>query len=197
MKRKKLYLVIIGPSGSGKGTQAKLLTDKFGLIHISMGDLLREQIQSKTEVGKRIAIFVNQGRWVPDGLVFQIIQPFLKKGSRQGFIIDGFPRTISQAEILEKFLAKEKITLDAVLLLEIRPEVILARREKVIKEGRKFQENRADDSPEIFKRRFKSYQKTINPILRFYEKRNLLIKVDGERPIKDIFQDILVRLKAL
>lgn len=188
-------LVIIGPSGGGKGTQAKLIADKYNLAHISMGDLLREQINSKSDLGSKIEALVKAGKWVPDDLVVGLLRPRLEKAMDKGFILDGFPRAKNQINFLDEILQANQTDLDAVLFLDIRPEVILARREKVVKEGGKFQEGRSDDDPEIFKKRFQSYLDTIGPILDEYKKRGILIKINGERSVKDIFESIKVELE--
>jgi adenylate kinase len=188
-------LVIIGPSGGGKGTQAKLIADKYNLAHISMGDLLREQINSKSDLGSKIEALVKAGKWVPDDLVVGLLRPRLEKAMDKGFILDGFPRAKNQINFLDEILQANQTDLDAVLFLDIRPEVILARREKVVKEGGKFQEGRSDDDPEIFKKRFQSYLDTIDPILDEYKKRGILIKINGERSVKDIFESIKVELE--
>jgi len=190
-------LVIIGPSGGGKGTQAKLIADEYNLTHISMGDLLREQINSGSDLGVKIDSLVKAGKWVPDELVIDVLRPRLEEAMDKGFILDGFPRAQKQIDMLDKILQEKKTDLDVVLFLSIRPEIILARREKVVKSGGKFQEGRSDDDPEIFKKRFQSYLDTIDPILEEYKKRGILMEIDGERSVEDIFEDIKRELERL
>lgn len=194
-KQNNFKLVIIGPSGGGKGTQAKLIADEYKLTHISMGDLLREQINSRSGRGRKIEALIKAGKWVPDELVIDVLRPRLEEAIDKGFILDGFPRVKNQINLLDEILRANQTDLDAVLFLDIRPEVILARREKVVKNGGKFQEGRSDDDPEIFKKRFQSYLDTIDPILEEYKKRGILIKIDGERSVEDIFENIRAELE--
>lgn len=190
-------LVIIGPSGGGKGTQAKLLAERFGLIHISVGQLIREEIKKSTALGKRIEMIVNSGHWLPSRLVFQrILKPVLDKILNWGFVLDGFPREIKQAILLDKYLQKRNLSLDFVFWLKVRPEVIYERRRKIQKEkGRFYDEERGDETEEAIRARIREYQRTISPIVKFYRKKGILVEIDGERSIEQIHQDILERLK--
>ena len=194
--KKPLYLVIIGPSGCGKGTQAKLLAKKYGLVHIVVGDLLRGEIRKGTKLGQKVASCVKQGRWVPSKLTLKICKPYLEKGFRNGFIIDGLPRRLKQAKLLEAFLNKRGVKLNTALLLQVRPKVILERKKAVEKKGKRFQKDRADDTFKLLKNRLRSYKKSIGPVVRFYKERGLLFKIDGERPVKPIYKEIVKKLES-
>ena len=195
--KKPLRLVIIGPSGGGKGTQAKLIAKEFGLKHFSTGDLLRKEVAKKTPLGIKIANLVAEGKWVPDEVVFQVLVPHLKKAKKQGFILDGSPRTLQQAKMLEELLQKENCSLDKVILLKVSPEEIIRRWKAKVAQGERFQPGRDDDRLDILKNRLQAYQETIGPIVDFYQRRGKLMVVDGERSIEEIFNDLKNRLLEL
>ncbi len=194
-----MRLVIIGPSGSGKGTQADLLENGFGWRHISMGDLFRKEISRNTNLGKKIAGYVDKGLWAPTKLTIAVLDPILRKSLKKGFVLDGFPRVPDQPGLLDKALEQMGAALDLVIHFKIRPEVILARRKKVISQGRSFYPNqkRNDESERAILNRFKSYQKTIKPILSYYRRRGLLVEIDAERPIRLIYKDVLRAIKKI
>jgi adenylate kinase len=198
IKQKKVFrLAIIGPSGGGKGTQAKLLSKSFSLKHISVGKLIREEIRESTPLGKRIARIVNAGRWLPTELVFKILKPVLDKALDGGFILDGFPREVGQAILLDRYLQEHNLQLDFVFWLKVRPEVIYQRRRKIQQQGRSFyDEKRGDESEKAIRLRIKEYQRTISPIVDFYRQRRILREINGERPISQIYQDILKYLSG-
>ena len=197
MKKKKLNLVLIGASGSGKGTQAKLISKDYRLVHISSGDVLRQEVAEKTAIGKEISRYQESGQWVPDRIICKMIFPKLKKSFKSGFVLDGSPRTVSQAEIIDDYLTKNNSQINLVILIKVRPEVVLARRAKVVSSGVKFQPGRNDDNPETFKKRLDSYTKTIKPILDYYRGKNILVEVDGERPVDEIYKDIKKDLEKI
>jgi adenylate kinase len=197
MKKKPLYLVLIGASGSGKGIQAKLIAKDHHLVHISSGDVFRQEVAKKTSIGKKISQYLKKGQWVPEETICKMIFPRLKEAFETGFVLDGSPRTISQAKIIDDFLDKNGKKLDLVILIRVKPEVVLARREKVVSIGKKFQPGRNDDNPQTFKKRFDSYLKTIRPILNYYHKKNILVEIDGERPVEKIYKDIKKELEKI
>ncbi len=197
IKNKKFNLVFIGASGSGKGTQAKIIAKDYQMVHVSSGDILRQEVAKKTQMGKKMSQYLVKGRWVSDEIICEMIFPRLEKASSQGFILDGSPRTVVQAGLIDDYLKKRGLRIDLVILIKVRPEVVLARREKVVADGKKFQTGRNDDNPEIFKKRFKSYMKTIKPILKYYRKKGVLVEIDGERPVEDIYKDIVCKLEKI
>jgi adenylate kinase len=195
--REVFRLAIIGPSGGGKGTQAKLLAKKFGLRHISVGRLIREEIRRATPLGKKIAGIVDAGRWLPTKLVFKILKPVLDESLVGGFILDGFPREVGQAILLDEYLQKRGLQLDFVFWLKVRPEVIYQRRKKMQQQGKSFyDEKREDESEAAIRSRMEEYQKTISPIVNFYRRRGILREIDGERAVSEIHRDILKHLSG-
>lgn len=196
---KPFKIAILGPSGSGKGTQAQLLAKKYGWQHLSVGQLFRDEIAKNSPLGKKVEKFVSQGLWVPTDLTLAVLTPVLKSFFSRGFIIDGFPRVPDQPEALDKLLSENNTNLDLVIHIDIRPEVIDARRKKAWSRGKSFyQKARKDETDKVIKRRIESYQKTITPILNYYDKKGILVKVNGERPVKAINREIVAFLeKAL
>ncbi len=184
------YLAILGPSGGGKGTQAALLAKHFRYRHLSIGAILRQEIAQKTANGQKLARYVNRGLLAPDELVAAILFRQLRPAVKSGFILDGFPRTFAQAELLDDFLASLKIRLELVILLEVPDEVIVERRRRAIAAGRQFQPGRADDHEEVLRRRLKEYHQNIQPIKDFYRRQGILVVVDGNRPIAAIQADL-------
>jgi len=197
LERKPLHLVIIGPSGGGKGTQAKLLAKEFSLLHLSSGNFLRQEMASGSKLGKEISLLLKEGKWVSDEIILKVIRPSLEAGIKKGFILDGSPRTVKQAEMLEDFFKEKGIKLDAALFLEVSPKIIIQRWKAKVEKGGRFQPGRADDNLVLLRKRIASYQKTIKPILDFYREKGLLITVDGERSVKAIYEDIVSRLRKL
>jgi len=185
-------MAIIGPSGGGKGTQAGLLEKKYGWKHISVGQLFRDEIKRGTEIGRKVKPLIEKGVWVPTDLTIKVLDQTLKGVIDQGFILDGFPRAPDQPLALDRYLEKNGARLDLVIHLDIRPEVIMARRKKHWQKGKSFyQDKRKDETEEAIRNRIISYQKTIEPILAHYQKKGILERVDGERPIESIFEDIV------
>lgn len=196
--KKTLELVIIGPSGGGKGTQAKKIAQKYGLEHISMGKVFRHEMEKGTEYGKKVADYVNKGEWVPTELVLEGLIPILEKNNFENFILDGFPRLPDQPEALDEMLAEHSQDIDLVIHLEVSDEVIMARRKKAWEKGKSFyDQKRKDETEKAIRERLKSYHDTIEPILEYYREKDLLFNLDGERPIEPIFQDIVNQIKPL
>lgn len=190
-----MNLIIIGPSGSGKGTQAELLSKKFNIPTISMGELFRQAYEQKTSAGIKAESYWGKGNWVPAELTFKVLQPALNQGEK-GFVLDGFPRTIEQVPLLEKYLKERGKKIDRVIHLWVSDEEavkrLLLRAEKDIKRKGKA---RRDETEEVIRERLESYHQTVDPILDYYRQQGILEKVDGERPIEPIHQDIMKRLK--
>jgi len=186
--------VIIGPSGGGKGTQAKLLAEKFGLKHISMGELLRAEIATGSDLGNTVALAINKGNFLdtPNTLTVlkKSLSSILKSG---GFILDGFPRIPDQPKALDGLLAEGGLNLDLVIHLKVSVEEIMRRREALAKKGKGFYpgQKRNDESEKAIRGRLQAYQETISPILEYYRGKELLVEVDGERTVELIHNDIL------
>ena len=184
-----MNLIILGPQGSGKGTQAKLLAEKYGITHISTGSLLREESQNGTPKGDLIADLLKTGELLPFDTVLEVLEPVLLR-SEKGFILDGTPRDLSQAEYLDSFLAERKINIDKVILLDIPRDVSLSRLAK-----RAITEGRSDDTPEAINERLDIYNHQTLPVIDFYRQQGKLLTIDGTPDINTIFVDICSKLE--
>lgn len=190
-----LNLFIIGPSGCGKSTQAKLIAQKYNLTHLSMGQILRDEMAAGTPEGLEAKSFVNNGILVPEKLTFQLLTGKLNQIGHQNFIIDGFPRNLSQGRYIENFLQQQNQPLDLIIHLDVTFEEISARRAKM---GAEFQDkNRADNTPAAMAARQKFYDDNNDAIMNYFASKNLLFRVDGNRPIEPIFADIDQKISTL
>lgn len=183
-----MNLIILGPQGSGKGTQAKLLAEKFGLKHISTGDLLRAEAESGSEKGKLIAKILTTGELIPFDTIVELLEPVMK--DTKGFILDGTPRNIKQAEYLDWFMGENDIQIDKIILLNLPREVSLTRLSK-----RAETEHRTDDTPEAINERLNIYEKDTLPVIENYRSQGKLLEIDGTPDIQTIFTDIITKLK--
>lgn len=190
-----LNLFIIGPSGCGKSTQAKLIADKYNLTHLSMGQLLRDEIAAGSELGLKAKSIVDSGNLVPDEIAFAILTSNLEKIGNKDFIIDGFPRILSQGQFIENYLTSKNEPLDLIIHLDVTFEEIQARRAKL---GLDFQDkNRTDNTPEAMAARQKFYDTNNGAIMEYFQAKNLLFRVDGNRPIEPISTDIDQKVSSL
>ena len=184
-------LIFLGPPGSGKGTQAEILTDKLNLNHLSVGDLLRENISNNTELGKLASSYVKSGELVPDELIIDLMDSYItnikNKTDISGIILDGFPRTINQAIALENKIKQLNVSIKAVINLDIPDQKIL---------NRLASRGREDDKPELIKNRLNVYRKQTEPLLEFYKKRSLLDPINGDQAEVDVSNAIINILKA-
>jgi adenylate kinase len=181
-------MVLLGPPGSGKGTQAARLTDHLKIAHLSTGDMLRAAVAAKTPVGLRAAEIMERGDLVPDEVVIGVIADRIAEPDcAGGFILDGFPRTVGQAEGLDALLADRDISLDAVVELAVDEAALLARIEGRAKETGGA---RADDNPETVRRRLEVYRQQTAPVSAFYEDQGLLRRIDGMRSIDEVWQQL-------
>ena len=208
-----MRLILFGPPGAGKGTHARILSEKWKVPHLAAGDLLRRHIRDATEIGKRVKAVLERGELVPDSLINELmILELLKPEAKKGFILDGYPRTLGQAEALEDFLKKRNEGLDVALYFKTSPEVTVDRLS-----GRRFcpqcganyhirnipprvagkcdrcQGNlveRSDDRPETVKHRLEVYEKETAPLLEFYRERNLLEEVPGDFDVPELQEEL-------
>jgi adenylate kinase len=177
----RMNIILFGPPGCGKGTQASFISDLLYIPHLSTGDMLRSAVSSKSEIGLKAKEIMEKGGLVSDEIVLSIVKDRVSNhDSKKGFILDGFPRTINQAEGLDSLInANQKI--DFVLRIKVDEGDIIKR---LIARGR------ADDKPEIIKNRFKSYNTETQPLIPFYEEREILFNIDGMQEIEKVFEDI-------
>jgi adenylate kinase len=181
-----LNLILFGPPGAGKGTQSEKLIQKYGFVHISTGDLFRWHTKNDTELGKRVKEIMNSGALVPDEITIAMLQEEVSKNpDATGFLFDGFPRTVPQAEALDAFMSKNGSAIHFVVALDVTEAELRARIAK-----RKLESNRADDEEEKLNKRVEEYfGKTIH-VLPFYEKQGRLKTVNGIGNIDEIFGNI-------
>ena len=210
-----MKLVFIGPPGVGKGTYAKAVSEKFGIPHISTGDIFREEIKKGSELGKRVKEFLDKGLLVPDDIVIEVVKQRLSMDDcRKGFILDGFPRTLQQAEALEQFASPEWA-----FLFQAKDETILERLG-----GRRVCPNcgaiyhikymspkvpgicdkcgtpliqRKDDTPEVIMERLKIYREQFTPIILFYKERGRLVEIDANEQADKVVPVVIERLRKL
>lgn len=164
-------LIFLGPPGAGKGTQAQILADFYQIPHISTGDILRQAIAQKTPLGQKAQMYVEKGELVPDALILDLIKERLSQpDSQKGWILDGFPRNVTQASFLEDLLKELDRAADRVINLEVPDRVLI---ERMLGRGRK------DDNEETISRRLEIYREQTAPVIDFYRKRNLLEPING------------------
>lgn len=190
-----IHVVLFGPPGSGKGTQAKLLAEKFKLTHISTGDLFRENIQNATELGKLAQSYMNKGQLVPDEVTSNMLKDFLQKHHNpKGYIFDGYPRTIPQAQTLDGLL-QELFSSEVTIVLSLSvPDDILVQR--LLNRG--LSSGRSDDaSEEVIQNRIQEYYAKTNPVAEFYKSQQKWQEINGVGEVSAIFQKLSKKIDAL
>jgi len=187
-----MRLILLGPPGAGKGTQAQRLVERYGIVQLSTGDMLRAAVRAGTPVGRKAKDVMARGELVPDEIVVAIVADRIDEpDAAQGFILDGFPRTVPQAEALDRMLAEKGLKLDAVIELKVDPAILLGRVEKRIADMKaQRQPLRADDNPETLKTRLDAYRAQTTPLINYYGKKGVLKTVDGMAPISEVGQAI-------
>lgn len=184
-------IVIFGAPGAGKGTQSDFIVEKFELTHISTGDLLRKEIKDETELGKRIKSIMDAGQLVSDDIVIEMMDNAIARDTK-GILFDGFPRTVAQAEVLDKLLAKHGRTLTCMIRLDVpREELIHRMLERAKVSGR------SDDNEETIKNRLVEYENKTLPVADYYNKQGKEVKVNGLGDIKRISEDIAKAIESL
>ena len=194
-----MRLILLGPPGSGKGTQAQRLVQRYGIIQLSTGDMLRAAIAAQTPVGLKAKDIMAAGHLVPDEIVVGIISDRIDQPDAvNGFILDGFPRTVRQAEELDELLKEKRMTLDAVIELKVNESALLARVETRAAETRARGEDvRADDTPEVLTKRLHNYRTQTEPLIHHYADQRKLMTVDGMMPIEEVTGEIVRILDAI
>lgn len=181
-----LNLILFGPPGAGKGTHSLRIVEKFGLIHISTGDIFRSEISNKTELGIRAKSFMDKGELVPDEVVLDMLFSVMDKmKDAKGFVFDGFPRTIVQAEKFDEMLSIRVMPVTMVISLDVHDEELIMR---LVKRG--LESGRSDDTEEVIRRRLNVYNMQTKPLLDYYEEKKLLKTVRGVGSIDEIFSNI-------
>lgn len=194
-----MRLILLGPPGAGKGTQAQRLIHRYGIIQLSTGEMLRAAVAAQTPVGLKAKDIMAGGGLVPDDVVISIISDRLDQPDMaKGFILDGFPRTVPQAEALDELLKKKHIRLDAVVELRVNESALLQRVETRVAEMRaRGEEVRIDDTPEVLSKRLASYRSLTEPLIHYYSERRKLLTVDGMMTIEHVTREINRILAAI
>jgi len=187
-----MRLILLGPPGSGKGTQAQRLIHRYGIVQLSTGEMLRAAVAAQTPVGLKAKDIMAGGGLVPDEIVIGIISDRLDQpDAANGFILDGFPRTVPQAEALDDLLRKKRLKLDAVIELRVNESALLQRVETRAAEMRaRGEEVRVDDTPEVLVKRLASYRSLTEPLIHYYSERRKLLTVDGMMTIEHVTHEI-------
>lgn len=218
MNEKATYIVMLGPPGAGKGTQAKIIAEELGLVHISTGDLFRENLSNETELGKLAASFMNKGELVPDDVTIAMVEERLSRPDCQkGAVLDGFPRTPAQAEALDALLAKMNGQVDLVPFIHVPNDTLVERLSGrwMSKAGRVYHAlnnppkvkwiddidgselyQREDDKPETVAHRIDVYYEQTSPLIEYYLSDGILVEIDGTQEIDKVTEDILKVAKA-
>jgi adenylate kinase len=194
-----MRLILLGPPGAGKGTQAQRLVHRYGIVQLSTGEMLRSAVAAATPVGLKAKDIMASGALVPDEIVVGIISDRLDQpDARKGFILDGFPRTVPQAQALDDLLKKKHIRLDAVVELRVNESALLQRVETRVAEMRaRGEEVRIDDTPEVLSKRLASYRSMTEPLIHYYSERRKLLTVDGMMTIEHVTREINRILAAI
>jgi len=217
MNEKATYIVMLGPPGAGKGTQAEILAQKLGLVHVSSGDLFRENLSNQTELGKLAQTYMRKGELVPDDVTIAMVKERLSRPDcAKGAVLDGFPRTPAQAEALNKILAEMNAKVDLVPLISVPNDVLVERLSGrwMSKSGRVYHAlynppkvkwvddidgtplyQREDDKPETVQRRIDVYYEQTAPLIDYYRQAGLLVEIDGTQEIEKVTEDILKAIK--
>ena len=181
-----LNLILFGPPGAGKGTHSLKLVDKYHLVHISTGDIFRSEITNKTELGMKAKSFIDKGELVPDEVVLGMLFSVMDRiKDAKGFVFDGFPRTIFQAEKFDEMLASRAISVSLVISLDVNDEELINR---LVKRG--LESGRTDDTEDVIRQRLNVYNKQTKPLLDYYNRKKMLRTVHGAGSIEHIFENV-------
>ena len=182
-----MIIILFGPPGAGKGTQAQRLVDKHNLKQLSTGDMLREAITEGSELGKKASSIMDRGELVSDDIILSMIKDKLRKSSSDGFIFEGFPRNLEQAKALDKILHELKLRLDLVIEIVVNDKALINRIENRAKESKNA---RSDDNEEVLKNRLNIYHESTEMIKPYYLEQKKLFKIDGMKSVEQVSSDI-------
>ncbi|WP_337190573.1 adenylate kinase [Tsuneonella aeria] len=187
---------MLGPPGAGKGTQARRLAERYSIPWLSTGEMLRAAVTGGTELGLPVKAIMDRGELVPDDVVDQMVSDRIdREDCRTGFILDGFPRTVAQAEALTAMLDRKGVKLNAAIELKVDPAVLIERMAKRVADTLAAHDPvRSDDNPEVFARRLDEYRETTGPLLGYYLRRGELVQIDGMQGMDAVTRDIASRL---
>jgi adenylate kinase len=186
-------LLLLGPQGAGKGTQAKRIAAEYGIPHVSTGDMFREAIAAGSELGRRVQPILESGALVPDELTIALIRDRLgQDDAAKGFVLDGFPRNMTQAEALDAMLGEIGRSLDVVLELQLDDDASFQR---LLRRAR--EEGRTDDTPEVIRRRLDVYHRETEPLVEYYRAQGSLVPIHAERSVDEVFAEIVEALEQI
>jgi adenylate kinase len=189
-----MIIILFGPPGAGKGTQAERLVEKYNLKQLSTGDMLREAINIGSDLGKRAKAIMDRGELVSDDIILSMIRERLENAEGSGFIFDGFPRNLQQAEALDGILNKLELSLDIVIEIVVNDNVLISRIENRARESKNA---RSDDNEEVLKNRLNVYHQSTEMIKPYYLEKGKLVNIDGMRGIEEVSSDIERHLSKL
>ena len=185
-----MRLLLIGAPGAGKGTQAERIAEHFGVVHISSGDLLRRHVADGTAIGRAAKEYMDRGELVPNALVLDMLRkPVLAAAAAGGYVLDGFPRTVEQAESAYEVAKDLGVAVQLAILLDVKRETLV---ERLIARGK--DSGRSDDNAEVIERRQQVYEEQTEPLLEYYRQRERLIVVNGDRPVDEVTWSVIVQV---
>lgn len=188
-----MNIILFGPPGAGKGTQSHQLKEKYSMTYFSTGDILREEMAEETEIGKKVKDIIGKGGLVSDEIVVSMIESRIEANKdTNGFLFDGFPRTVRQAEMLDDIMKKSALKIDAVISLEVPEDILI---ERMLERGKT--SGRADDNIDSIKHRFVEYDEKTKPVLDYYKQQGCLHPISGVGKIEEIFGRICKELDSL